>query len=286
MNDTRQNKKKALDRIIERIDFPKDAVKKIKSAFAGLRPEEYPDDIGAFLDIKTAIPSWRGLKEKLAPDPDNMKILSLMLYALSFTYDNYQKAGIPDEIFNATIGCYNRFLREHYAGYGRWAFDRDWWTHLQIAMTIFRVGELEYEMKRDQNDKFISIHIPSDTVFTMERIKDSLARSRAFFRDYFPEYGDVEYRCRSWLLSPALKKMLPEGSNILAFQSLFDFTGEDCSSSGYIEWIFKRKYEDFRDLPEDTTLQRNLKKYLLAGNVLSVGKGVLKKELLFTGQEK
>lgn len=74
--------------------------------------------------------------------------------------------------------------------------------------------------------------------------------------------------------------MLPEGSNILAFQSLFDFTGEDCSSSGYIEWIFKRKYEDFRDLPEDTTLQRNLKKYLLAGNILSVGKGVLKKELL------
>jgi hypothetical protein len=151
-------------------------------------------------------------------------------------------------------------------------------------MTVFRLGELEYEMKSIDIDRYISIHIPSDAVFLPEKVKASLLASRAFFRAHFPDYENVEYRCSSWLLSPALKTLLPPQSNILAFQSLFTLTGEDYSGSGYITWVYKRKYDDYRELPEETTLQRNLKQYLLSGEVLSVGKGVLKKELVFENE--
>jgi hypothetical protein len=284
MDNAHQDKMAVLDRIIVMISLPEEVVTKVKAAFVGIELEEYAEEIGNLLDIRTAYSAWQCLKEKLISDPGNMKMLALMLYALSYTYEKYRSAGIDDDVFVATMGCFNRFLHEYHDGYEEWVFDRDWWTFRQTAMTVFRLGELEYEMKSIDIDRYISIHIPSDAVFLPEKVKASLLASRAFFRAHFPDYENVEYRCSSWLLSPALKTLLPPQSNILAFQSLFTLTGEDYSGSGYITWVYKRKYDDYRELPEETTLQRNLKQYLLSGEVLSVGKGVLKKELVFENE--
>ena len=38
---------------------------------------------------------------------------------------------------------------------------------------------------------------------------------------------------------------------------------------------YKKRYENVEDYPEDTTLQRNLKKYLLAGNNFNEATGIV-----------
>ena len=267
---------KLLKKIIKMIDLQEEVAALVISNFKSLNFEKYKEDIKQLSNIKNAPDARNRLIEALEPDSDNMRILTCMLYGLTYTYHSYQKLGINDEIFSSTMKCFTRFLQEHWNGYQEWVFDRDWWVYRQIAMTIFRLGELEYEMKDNENGKYISIHIPSDANFSMDQVKTSISYSLWFFEKYFPDYTDVEYRCHSWLLSPHLKTLLPENSNILRFQSLFTLVKEDYSSSGYIEWVYKRKYQDYNELPETTTLQRNMKRYLLDGKVVSIGTGVLK----------
>ncbi len=42
-------------------------------------------------------------------------------------------------------------------------------------------------------------------------------------------------------------------------------------------WIFKKADIPVENLPEDTTLQRNVKKYLMAGGQIGEGSGYIKK---------
>ena len=76
--------------------------------------------------------------------------------------------------------------------------------------------------------------------------------------------------CESWLLSPALKEMLPPESRIRRFQDAFDITEEDPEDTSALEWVFfiaegQRDSVRYENLPEDTSLQRKMKAAFLAG---------------------
>ena len=43
----------------------------------------------------------------------------------------------------------------------------------------------------------------------------------------------------------------------------------------FLTWVYKRPDIPLADLPESTTLQRNLKKYLLAGGRIGEAAGIL-----------
>ena len=47
-------------------------------------------------------------------------------------------------------------------------------------------------------------------------------------------------------------------------------------SIDFLEWVTKRPVGPFEELPEETTLQRKLKAYLLSGKTYYYGMGVLK----------
>lgn len=266
---------KTLVQIMDKIDFQEDIVKKVIEAAQNLNIDSYIDAILKLTNIESASEAWNKLKKELEPDPGNFKMLTCMLYSLNFTHEEYKKRKISEKIFIDTMKAFKRFIDERYAGSKEWAFDRDWWTYRQTAMSIFRIGELEYEMKKTEEKNYISIHIPSDANLKFEKVIESMNESIIFFKKYYPEFQDVEYVCRSWLLSSDLEKVLPATSNILKFRSLFNIISENYNSSGFIKWIYKSEFSDLNDLPEDTTLQRNLKQYLLAGNSVSVAYGII-----------
>lgn len=60
------------------------------------------------------------------------------------------------------------------------------------------------------------------------------------------------------------------------FQDRFRILEVDYRDDGYVEWVFKRNDACIRDFPEDTLLQRNMKRYLLAGGKIGSGFGVVK----------
>lgn len=217
------------------------------------------------------------LKEVLGADEQGIKMLGCMLHCALLTYDKYIRLGIDREIFTETMKCFTRFINEHYAMTGEYAFDREWWTVRQIAMKLFRIGELEYELLCWEGKKVISIHIPSDAKISDDNCTQSLSRARAFADRYFEDYKNADFICHSWLLSPALKQLLPETSNIIKFQQRFDIKSVDEDAMDFIGWVFKTTDPTLETLPENTSLQRRMKQYLLDGGKVGAALGVIKK---------
>ncbi len=188
---------------------------------------------------------------------------------------------IPEDIWLNTMKCFPRFISEHRRSYGRDGFDRYGWTVRQIGAKLFRVGELEYELVMNESGQHcIGLHIPSDADMDPRKLNESLQQADAFLREYFPDWADAPRTCESWLLSPVLKELLPSRSRILGFQNAFDLTGTEPEDDSALEWVFhvaegQRPVTDYSTLPEDTSLQRNMKALLLRGRKPGAASGVL-----------
>ena len=179
------------------------------------------------------------LQAILGEDTDNIKILSCMLKASA-------------EVYFDTMKCYPRFISETYQMTGKLYFDRYWWTTRQAGCHLFRIGELEYEMKHIDDEIVIDIHIPSDADFSPSAIDESLSSAKRFFSEHYPELSNAEYRCHSWLLDKQLRKMLKGSSNILNFQNRFEIFDEGEIDTEFIEWLYNTRTKDYDTLPEKT----------------------------------
>lgn len=192
----------------------------------------------------------------------------------------------PEEVWLDTMKCYPRFIAEHRRSYGYNGFDRGGWTVRQAGARLFRLGELEYELLEEQPEngnppcRCISLHIPSDAKLQPKLLNESLAKARAFLKEFFPEWAELPVMCETWLLSPRLKEWLPEDSKILHFQAAFDIESTDPEDEAALEWVFyvaegQRASLDLNALPEDTTLQRQMKADLLSGGKPGSARGRL-----------
>lgn len=215
------------------------------------------------------------LKELLREDPDGIKMLTCMLKCGLTTLQHYRMLGIDDAIFIDTMKCFRRFVLEHKESYGTYAFDRDWWTPRQLSALLFRIGELEYELNEFDGKSCISLHIPSDSRLETSLLQESYQKARGLINQVFPSYACAPIRCSSWLLSPALSHVLPSGSRILRFQKAFVIDSFDKENPAFMTWVYKRPDLPLSQLPENTTLQRNLKAYLAQGGKIGEAAGYL-----------
>lgn len=218
------------------------------------------------------------IKETLGEDKDGFGMLTVMLIAALQSYEEYQKRDINDSIFADTFACFTRFVKEHMESYGCYGFDREWWTVRQLSLKLFRIGTLEYEMISKDGETELSLHIPSDSVLTIENCRASYEAAMNFFCFTYPSVSYDKISCHSWLLAPGLQEILKKDSNICTFQKSFQITEEFPEEEGYREWVYKRSKAELKELPETTTLQRNLKKYLLSGRKLGTAFGYLVEE--------
>ena len=214
----------------------------------------------------------------LGDDPGGIRILACMLRAALHTYEIYREKGIPEEIFIDTMKCFPRFIAETYQMTGAWCFDRYWWTTRQAGCHLFRIGALEYEIKHLEKDLVISIHIPSDASFSPLDVDTSLEEAKCFFARHYPALADGVYRCHSWLLDPQLRKMLDSNSNIIQFQNRFDIMDGGEAGNDFSQWVFHTGSMDYETYPENTSLQKNMKKHLLAGGVIRNAYGRMKQK--------
>ncbi|MDD2970607.1 MAG: acyltransferase domain-containing protein [Lachnospiraceae bacterium] len=215
----------------------------------------------------------------------NYRQLFLYLYCRMGcdTYERYREREISDQIFWDTfydLKLWCDACREEYGEYGIDQYD---WFFRHIDLTVFRLGRLEFERMDSEweldtayghvkkGDEIINIHIPGGEKLSMEACLESIEQA---FQFWGKEYT---YICHSWLLFPKLKEILPEDSNILKFQQLF-YVPQVEYREREGEWrIFGKVRRVLPLYPEKTNLQRSAKKYLLQGNVLGNGIGILKK---------
>lgn len=220
------------------------------------------------------------VKELLGEDKNGLKCLAFMIHIGLFTYQEYIKRGILEQIYLDTLMCFSRFVREYYESFGMYGFDREWWTVRELTLKEFRLGELEYEMVEEDDRKLVSVHIPSDAKLEKQKCRESYRKARSFFTDYEGDYANAEYYCDSWLLSPNLKDLLTETSNIIKFQEDFILDSFDPEASDFMLWVFKNEALSLDELPQNTSLQRKMKVYLMNSGKIGAGRGYLKKEYL------
>ena len=143
-----------------------------------------------YQNMKDVLDKTRNL---LGEDLDGIKILSCMLKASLHTYQIYKEKEIPEKIFFDTMKCFTRFINETFKMTGKLSFDRYWWTTRQVGCHLFRIGELEYEIKQNEEDTYISLHIPSDANFSPTEVDKSLSEAKNFFEKFYSELKDAEY---------------------------------------------------------------------------------------------
>lgn len=254
------------------LELPEEIVQAL-NAYGSHKKDSFPVTIDDLTEKKELIQTLdKQIAEYVGEDPDGFKILWEELNLAVQSYNKYVQKGIPMRIFTDTMKFCTRFLAEYYKTHGCYRFVWGWWFPRQLSLREYRIGALEYEWT-DEN--FIGVHIPSDADLTPASVEQSLAQFKSFCRQYEPEWERLEMQCESWMLSPALRHVLRDGSNILSFQKRFTITETDEESMAVLDWVFPGYDKVSEALPETTSLQRNMKKYLLAGNNIGWSKGIL-----------
>ena len=261
------------EELMERIRLPKEARELARTDRIG--GEEYEVWKGKFYhDIRQFIEEWEEI--------DGRYIWALEFYlklALD-TYEEYQKRGYADWVFDQTFYDITIWCRECYRKHGVYGLDELWWLGQSVKLKLFRLGRLQFEPVLVEQDmrgeeqtipagtKALNVHIPEGEPLKMEMCQESFCLAKDFFGEEYQVYV-----CDSWLLSPHLKEVLPENSNIVRFQTLFEVTKVGHEYPQAEQRIFGEVLSDKQQYPEDTTLRRRAKEYVLSGRDLGIGVG-------------
>lgn len=246
---------------------------------------------------ETAPEATRRAEQVTQPlDADGFGALAFLLAAACGTRRRYREAGLPDSIFLDTLGCLPRFVREVHEKTGRWGFDRGFWAWRQVSGCLFRLGTLEYEYCGAHTEvtlpggsalpartPVLYVHIPSDASLNENSLDESYRSARDFFilhqKTVCKRHGVPQaVLCDSWLLAPALTELLSPGSGIRRFASEYDLFAFDPDDEEFYNWLYGKKAPP-EELPQDTSLQRAVKKRLMEGKTVGAGYGILKRKL-------
>lgn len=221
-------------------------------------------------------------KEVLAYEKPRLLFLYLYLQFARDLYADFKEQGLSDRVYLDTFHDITIWCDTCYRDYGEYGIEEYDWIYNHISMRLFRIGRLQYEKTLLWEDvvvdgvtyhkgmRILNVHIPEGSPLREEECRESLENAKKIFPDYQALF------CNSWLLFPDLKEILPEASNILKFQQLFRLYQVKLEGQEARERIFGRKLEKVEDYPEDTTLQRAAKEYLLQGKRLGNGIAMVK----------
>ena len=217
------------------------------------------------------------------PDPE-AHALRFCLIRAGELREIYREKGYDDQIWLDTFADI-RIWNDLYTGrFGKPGIDEIGWMSNHLNMKLFRLGRLQFlphpldqdivtpERTVPAGTEVLTVHIASGMPLRHEDCLASYEQAKAFYGDPHPVFT-----CGSWLISPALKELLPEGSGILAFQSDYTLLSTDEKSRQAEERIYGHGniLDDPSGYPEDTTLRRNAKAWLMAGKKIPSGYGVI-----------
>ena len=286
--------KHAIDIIGKELDFPIEAIETMQDAWRRLEEEgeaevyrgiidEYRLDL--HMDLKDATKKASDAGAACGVHRYTAELLLFMLLTQPL-HEHYEKAGISSQIWHDSCMDLHWKLQECQRVYGIWGSFVAWWFPGFFDLTRFALGRLQFELidfpkeyaesgseKPEGMTKVINVHIPSCGRLKREEYTESYRMAAAFFANAFP--GDtVAFVCESWLLFGGHREMLPEDSGIIGFMNDYN-----CFHQGdtYEDlWrIFHREWDgDAASLPEDTSLQRAYKQWLLEGKKPGFGYGI------------
>lgn len=116
----------------------------------------------------------------------------------------------------------------------------------------------EWELVLEEGDLVLDVHIPEGGSLSEAYCSVSYDMAETFFEENGIGKGFKAFVCTSWLLSPQLKKVLPESSNIVKFQSGFHLIPDGFNDDQLMERVFGGRPEKLSEAPRDTTLKSSV----------------------------
>lgn len=159
------------------------------------------------------------------------------------------------------------------------------WIGKYAKGELFRINDFEYETFKHNGENVINIHIPSGTALNVKDNLKSFKGAVDFFEKYYPELKMKGLFCESWLLSEKIEEIMGKKTNISRFGDMFDrfeTEGEQIWTS-VLRFVygFSAPYPPIEELPENTTLQKKMKEYMLNGGRVYNTAGFISMQKLF-----
>lgn len=203
--------------------------------------------------------------------------------------EKYTKKGLPYLMwFNAMCDIKDRIF-ECKEVYGFIGSSTDWFARF-FNFSLYAIGRLQFnystiisdysgkEYSLKKGEKVVGVHVPRGKELNKNSVIESFKAAEDFFRTDFID-GKIPFVCKTYLFHKSMVDCYKKDSNLLWFYNLFDIFYENDTPGNPDLWrIFGQQTTNYRALAERTSLQRELKKYLLAGNNMGIAAGILRKE--------
>lgn len=171
---------------------------------------------------------------------------------------------------------------------GVWGIQTAFWQWMFHDWRCAELGRLIFEPYQhfcdvpyggiQKGDPVVLIHIPAGKRLDSDEVMASLAQGYQYFKDRFPNEV-VPFMTHTWLLYPPyLNGVFPEGSNLQKFAKLFTILAQDDEKYANFSNVFGCAYpadENLDSVPQETSLQRNMLRFIKEGNSMGYGYGIL-----------
>lgn len=134
--------------------------------------------------------------------------------------------GIDEAMSWRALSDFGHQVAKHRWVYGSVGLHNQNWLRNIFCDGFLWLDRLEFELSRwtieGRDEVIVNVHIPDSGPLKPEVVASDLTRAGELFEKYYPEVGPLRlYGCHSWLLDPVLPTLVP-GSNMAAFQGLWD----------------------------------------------------------------
>jgi hypothetical protein len=221
---------------------------------------------------------------------DDVKIQAglLQMYVLKYLTDYAIKKnlerGISREITIATLKDINVWFDNYKQATGKTGLGEFSWLRYHYTGDLFKLGRLQYRLEKSlqgvpEGEYAIETHIPQGEPLNAQACLESFEMAKEFFNKIFPETKLHYFMCDSWLLNPNLEKIMKPESNVVQFMRMWTpipFVSDESAQAVERVFGFGFKKENIKNAPEDTSLQRALKNYIINGGTMDLTAGYRK----------
>ena len=118
-----------------------------------------------------------------------------------------------------------------------------------------------------KGDNVLSVHITNSEPFNIELVRKSFEEADEFFPRYYGDMNIKAYYLHSWLAEKRLRDIIGRDTNITLFADMFEGIPTRSGQYGAYMYLFACSEDTPTDeLPERSSMQRAVKKYMQEGN--------------------
>ena len=290
-------------KVMQELEFDKEAIDSLYADFVKIYSDEnakkeFDECISAYEENINLDYGWLLSKAEKAGESVGVHKYSgglLVFLCLSkHLRELYKKEGIDDQIWYDSMLDLKWKLWECMAVKKMYGSFVAWWFPGFFNMTRFALGRLQFDFAKfgdtysddeitlTKDSMIIGVHIPRTLKpFDKASRDDAYAKAKEFFA---PKLGGAPmvFTCCSWLLYPGFKDIIPQKSNTRSFMDDFKIIKEYQDKDGEYNDAWRLfdmdQPKDLNEYPEDSSLRRAIKKYLLDGGKTGEGLGIFKME--------